>query len=356
MQKSLDFWKGKRVFISGHTGFKGSWLSILLKNLGSDVYGYALEPIYQTSLYNEVKLEEKITSTIGNLLDYSSLKNSIESCRPDIIFHMAAQPLVIESYKNPRETLKTNILGTANILEAIREVSSIKSFVNITTDKCYKNEEIGIPFKESDPLGGKDPYSASKACSEIVTSSYRESFFQNSSCKIATARAGNVIGGGDWSDDRLIPDIVKSLNNLKNPTIRSPRSIRPWQHVLDPLFGYLSLAQNLYQDDGYDGSWNFGPSEDGFIDVSMMANKFIQYWDFKGSIEHAEDSSSPYESKILKLNINKAYKELNWQPTLDINETIKITSMWYQNFYINNSSAYDLCLNDIDNFISKFLK
>lgn len=356
MQIDFNFWKQKKVFITGHTGFKGSWLSILLKNLGSDVYGYALEPLYQTSLYNEVKLEEKITSTIGNLLDYSSLKNSIESCRPDIVFHMAAQPLVRESYKNPRDTFQTNILGTANILEVTREVSSIKSFVNITTDKCYKNEEIGLPFKEDDPLGGKDPYSASKACSEIVTSSYRESFFQNSSCKIATARAGNVIGGGDWSDDRLIPDIVKSLNIPENPIIRSPGSIRPWQHVLDPLFGYLLLAQNLYQNNGYDSSWNFGPNEEGFIDVSTMANKFVQHWDFKGSIEHLEDSSNPYESKILKLDISKADTKLNWQPAFDINETIKITSLWYKNFYKENSNAYDLCLNDISNFLSKYQK
>lgn len=350
--ENLDFWNQKKVFITGHTGFKGSWLSILLDHLGSEVYGFALEPNTEISLFNETGLKTKINSFIGNILNEETLKEKVAEFQPEIVFHMAAQPLVRESYDQPMLTLNTNILGTANILEACRVSDSVRSFVNITTDKCYLNEELGIPFKENDHLGGKDIYSASKASSEIVTKAYRDSFFNSSKCRIATARAGNVIGGGDWSNDRLVPDIVKALNADKSPEIRAPESVRPWQHVLDPLFGYLNLAQNLYTNESYDEAWNFGPNQDGFITVKEMTNEFIKSWQSNKRIILSSNNKNPYESKTLKLDITKAKEKLNWQPIFSIDETIKTTALWYKNFYQAKNNAYELCINDINKFLS----
>ena len=350
--ENQDFWNQKKVFITGHTGFKGSWLSILLDHLGSEVYGFALEPNTEISLFNETGLKTKINSFIGNILNEETLKEKVAEFQPEIVFHMAAQPLVRESYDQPMLTLNTNIIGTANILEACRVSDSVRSFVNITTDKCYLNEELGIPFKENDHLGGKDIYSASKASSEIVTKAYRDSFFNSSKCSIATARAGNVIGGGDWSNDRLIPDIVRALNSDKSPEIRAPESVRPWQHVLDPLFGYLNLAQNLYINESYDEAWNFGPNEDGFITVKEMTNEFIKSWQSNKTIILSSNNKNPYESKTLKLDISKAKEKLNWQPIFSIDETIKTTALWYKNFYQAQNNAYELCINDINKFLS----
>lgn len=350
--ENLDFWNQKKVFITGHTGFKGAWLSILLNHLGSEVYGFALEPNTEISLFNETGLKTKINSFIGNILNEETLKEKVEEFQPEIVFHMAAQPLVRESYDQPILTINTNILGTANILEACRVSDSVRSFVNITTDKCYLNEELGIPFKENDHLGGKDIYSASKASSEIVTKAYRDSFFKSSKCRIATARAGNVIGGGDWSNDRLIPDIVRALNSDKSPEIRAPESVRPWQHVLDPLFGYLNLAQNLYTNESYDEAWNFGPNEDGFITVKEMTNEFMKSWQSNKTIILNSNNKNLYESKTLKLDITKAKDKLNWQPIFSIDETIKTTALWYKNFYQAKNNAYELCINDINKFLS----
>ena len=350
--RNLDFWKHKKVFITGHTGFKGSWLSILLNYLGSEVYGYALEPNTKISLFNEARLETRINSFIGNILDKETLKDKILEFQPEVIFHMAAQPLVRESYDQPILTLNTNVIGTANILEVCRISDSVRSFVNITTDKCYLNEELGIPFIENDHLGGKDIYSASKASSEIITKAYRDSFFNGGKCKIATARAGNVIGGGDWSDDRLIPDIVRALNLNKNPEIRAPDSIRPWQHVLDPLIGYMKLAEKLFRNKQYDEAWNFGPNEEGFITVKEMTVEFIKSWQSKSLMILDQNEKNPYESKTLKLDITKAKEKLGWQPVLTIDETIKLTALWYKSFYEAKNNAYDLCISDIDKFLS----
>lgn len=351
--ENLDFWHQKKVFITGHTGFKGSWLSILLNHLGSEVYGFALEPNTETSLFNESGLRTKINSFIGNILDKETLTEKVKEFQPEIVFHMAAQPLVRESYDQPILTLNTNIIGTANILEACRMSDSVYSFINITTDKCYLNEELGIPFVENDHLGGKDIYSASKASSEIITKAYRDSFFNGSKCKIATARAGNVIGGGDWSDNRLIPDIVKALNSNKDPEIRAPDSIRPWQHVLDPLFGYMNLAQKLYINKSYDEAWNFGPSEEDSITVKEMTTEFIKLWQLNKTIILNQNEKNPYESKTLKLDITKAKEKLNWQPIFSINETIKTTALWYKEFYKAKKDAYELCIADINKFLSK---
>ena len=249
--KSLKFWMNKKVLVTGHTGFKGGWLSLWLSHLGADVLGYSLKPNVKKNFFNAVNLSNEINSIIGNIKDYNKLKKVINKYRPEIIFHMAAQPLVIDSYEDPRNTYETNVMGTLNILEAIRSDKGTKAFINITTDKCYLNNSSKKDFIESDPLGGHDPYSSSKACSEILTSSFRDSFFKNkNNTNIATARAGNVIGGGDWSKNRIIPDILNSIYSSKKINIRNPLSIRPWQHVLEPLYGYMLLAEKLYSKNG----------------------------------------------------------------------------------------------------------
>jgi CDP-glucose 4,6-dehydratase len=350
--EKLNFWKGKNVLITGHTGFKGSWLSVFLQYLDCNVYGYSLKPQGNVSLFNELGIESKIHSFIGDIRDKELLQKKIEEFNPEIIFHMAAQPLVLESYKNPIGTLETNIIGVANILEACRNIDSLRAIINITTDKCYLNEELGNLFKENDPLGGKDIYSASKASSEIITKAYRDSFYKLKRCKIATARAGNVIGGGDWSDNRLIPDIVNAINSNTNIEIRSPQSIRPWQHVLDPLFGYMHLAEKVYTQNSYDEAWNFGPNDEGFITVNEIALKVLNYMGSDIKLDFINNSEEFFESKILKLDINKSKNKLGWMPVWQIEKTIEKTALWYKNFYSNKICAYDLCIKNIQEFIS----
>jgi CDP-glucose 4,6-dehydratase len=256
------FWKGKRVFLTGHTGFKGSWLSLWLASLGVTVRGYALNPLTSPSLFNEARINEVIESKIGNILDQKMLHKSMVEFNPDILIHMAAQPLVRYSYEEPIETYEVNVIGTAKVLEVARSCVNLKAIINITTDKCYENDECSRAYTESDPMGGYDPYSSSKGCAELVTSAYRRSFLKNQGIGIASVRAGNVIGGGDWADDRLIPDILRSFEKNEPVIIRNPKATRPWQHVLEPLSGYLVLAQKLYKDqDKYAQGWNFGPYE-----------------------------------------------------------------------------------------------
>ena len=258
-----NFWKNKRVFLTGHTGFKGSWMSIILSSLGSIVKGYSLNPKKPFSLYNESRIFEDIESQIDDIRNYSKFKKSIKEFNPDILIHMAAQPLVRYSYHNPIETYSTNIMGTVNLLEIAKELNNLKSLLVITSDKCYENREINYSYKETDPMGGHDPYSSSKGCCELIVSSYQRSFYNgNSNASLASARAGNVIGGGDWSNDRLIPDILKSFQQNQIVSIRSPKSIRPWQHVIEPLIGYLLLCQKLFEEGNkFSEGWNFGPQE-----------------------------------------------------------------------------------------------
>lgn len=327
------FYKDKKVLVTGSSGFVGSWLSLALNELNAEVYGISLEPNTDPNLFNEANINSVINQRFININSLSDLKNVVMDISPDIVFHLAAQPLVRESYINPIETFNTNIIGTLNVLEACSFIEKDVNFITITTDKCYENNETGLRFIESDPMGGKDPYSASKACAEILTKSYALSFFDQNKLKIVTARGGNIIGGGDWSNDRIITDIVKSISKKNNITIRSPDSIRPWQHVIDVVIGYLKLGEyNQSKSNAFD-SFNFGPSEANEIDVMTLTSKFLSYWNPSNSSIIIDDNHNPPESKILRLNSSKAKNILNWKPAMDIEKTIQETALWYKRFY-----------------------
>ena len=323
------FWRDRKVFITGHSGFKGSWLTLWLKNLGARVGGYSLKPKKQ-SLYYEANICNGIESTFENILNFNKLSEKINKFSPEIVFHLAAQPLVKPSYTNPRKTFSTNIFGTINLLESLRNCESVKSIVIVTTDKVYENNDSKIGYNEEDVLGGFDPYSSSKACCEIITNSYRSSFFENKgkSVGVATARAGNVIGGGDYSQFRLIPDLFKSIENKTILKIRNIYSIRPWQHVLEALKGYLSLAELLFHNnEKFSQAWNFGPTNSDCKNVKWVLDQFKKKWDFQINLDtHEKD----HESQLLKLDISKSRKELNWKPILRINEAIHLTSEWFR--------------------------
>jgi len=332
MEINFNFWKNKSVFITGHSGFKGGWLALWLSELGANVYGYSLKAPTDINFFNVINLKKKIKkSTIGDIRNLSSLQNSMRNANPSIIFHMAAQSLVRQSYVDPLETFSTNLIGTINVFEAARKIKSVKAIVNITTDKCYENYETNKPYSEIDRLGGLDPYSSSKACSEIATSAYRSSFLNKSGIKIASARAGNVIGGGDWANDRLIPDFFRSIDNNKILNIRSPKAVRPWQHVLDPLSGYLMLAEKLVNEgDNFAEAWNFGPENTGTRTVSWILKRFSKK--FKKAKFKINKQKNYHESKLLNLNISKAKSKLGWKPVWSIESAIANTIEWYENY------------------------
>ncbi len=347
------FWSKKRVFITGHTGFKGSWLCIILNYLNSNIHGYALKP-KKNSLFNKSKIKKNLSSnTFGNINDILRLKNKVKSLKPEIIIHMAAQPLVIESYKNPLETFNTNIIGTLNLLESIRNIKSIKSVIIVTTDKVYKINKRNKSYEELDELGGFDPYSTSKVGAEIITDSYIQSFFKNSKLKnkISTVRAGNVIGGGDFSKDRLVPDIIFAINNKKKVNIRNPQHIRPWQHVLDPLVGYLVLAKKQYLKKINDNqhSWNFGPSNKNFKKVIDVVKYIKKLQNFNYTISKNKRFK---ETKSLKLNSSKAKKKLNWTSKLSLPETLKFTIDWNRNIKKELSAKF-ICEQQFLMYINK---
>ena len=332
----LNHFKNKRVLITGHTGFKGSWLTLWLNNLNAKVSGYSKDIPTNPSLFESLKLEQNIEHNFGDILDYDSLINVFEKFKPEIVFHLAAQPIVSESIKNPIDTYRTNIIGSANVLECIRNTKSVKAAVMITSDKCYENVEWEYGYREIDVLGGKDPYSASKAGAEIIFSSYFRSFLNNDKLGICTARAGNVIGGGDWAIDRIVPDTIKSWTNNLPAILRNPRSTRPWQHVLEPLSGYLLLAYQLNKNNSLINgtSFNFGPSSDVIKSVEDLIDEMSQYW--VGSSKELPKKSKNYnESSLLKLNCDKALKDLSWQPSLTFEETAKFTIDWYINYHNN---------------------
>ena len=323
-----NFWKDKKVFITGHSGFKGSWLTLWLKNLGAKVCGYSLKP-QKKSLFYEANIANGIESNFENILNFKKLSEKINKFSPEIVFHLAAQPLVKPSYKNPRKTFSTNIFGTINVLESLRNCKSIKSIVIVTTDKVYENNDSKIGYSEEDVLGGYDPYSSSKACCEIITNSYRSSFFENNlkPIGVATARAGNVIGGGDYSKFRLIPDLFNSIENKTVLKIRNIYSVRPWQHVMEALKGYLCLAELLfYNNEKFSQAWNFGPMNSDCKNVKWVLDEFKKKWDFQIYLDTREED---HESQMLKLDISKSSKELNWNPILRINEAIHLTSDWF---------------------------
>jgi CDP-glucose 4,6-dehydratase len=338
MKGLLNQFSGKRVFITGHTGFKGSWLSYWLQMEGAEVKGYSLAPDTSPNLFESLQLENKIQSVIGNINDYRYLESEILSFKPDFIFHLAAQPLVRASYNDPLLTFQTNVCGTANVLQSLRFLENPCTSVFVTTDKVYQNNEWVYPYRENDRLGGYDPYSASKACSELVISSFKNSYFNiadfaSHGKAVASARAGNVIGGGDWSADRLLPDIIRAVTKDEVIVLRNPTAVRPWQHVLEPLYGYLLLALKLSDDvQKFSGSWNFGPSPTDNFSVSELANMAVALWE-KGKVTVARDELAPHEAQLLRLDISKATERLKWTPRLDAKKAIERTMIWYNRFY-----------------------
>jgi len=344
-----NFWKNKKVFLTGHTGFKGSWMSIWLNKLGANVKGYSLQPPSQPSLFNEAKISELVDSEINDVRNFIKLNESIQKFSPDIIFHMAAQPLVRASYDTPLETYETNVMGTANLLQASCTNPAVKAVINITTDKCYENLELDIAYKETDKMGGSDPYSSSKACSELVTSAYRQSFFQQKKIGIASARAGNVIGGGDWAEDRLIPDILKAFKARKPVIIRNPKATRPWQHVLEPLSGYLLLAEKLFNEpDKYSEGWNFGPHVNDVKQVDWILDYMVELW--PNSYWKLDSSPNPHEANLLKLDISKSESQLRWHPTWSLETSLKKIVQW-QKSYESGANMHDICSKEISQFI-----
>jgi CDP-glucose 4,6-dehydratase len=343
-----EFWRGKRVFLTGHTGFKGSWLSLWLFSLGAEVRGYALSPPTSPSLFNEAKIDSIIDSQIADIRDQDTLHESMVGFNPDILIHMAAQPLVRYSYDAPIETYEVNVIGTAKVLEVARSCPNLKAIVNITTDKCYENDGRAEGYKENDPMGGYDPYSSSKGCAELVTSSYRRSFLQDQGIGLASVRAGNVIGGGDWADDRLIPDILRSFEKNKPVVIRNPKATRPWQHVLEPLSGYLVLAQNLYKDQQkYAEGWNFGPNEKDVQPVDWILDKMISKW--PNSSWKLDNNSNPHEAGFLKLDISKAKSKLDWSPVWELSQALEKIISWHQ-AWLNKEDMQAACLIEIEEY------
>ena len=335
MPSQIDkaFWQGKRVFITGHTGFKGGWLSLWLQQLGAQVKGFSLAPPTDPSFFSEVKIADGMVTEIGDIRDLYKLKQSISDFKPDILIHMAAQPLVRHSYDNPVETYATNVMGTVNLFEAARQCSDLKAIVNVTSDKCYENKEWVWGYRENEPMGGHDPYSNSKGCAELVTSAYRNSFFSASDAPgLASARAGNVIGGGDWADDRLIPDILRAFSNKEAVVIRNPLATRPWQHVLEPLSGYLTLAQRLYEDGlAFAEGWNFGPEQDDVKSVKWILDFMTDKWGDDAAWE-IDPAHQLHEAQLLKLDISKALNKLDWAPKWSLSKALESTIYWHKSW------------------------
>ncbi len=334
-----EFWKDKKVFLTGHTGFKGSWLALWLSTLGAQITGYALKPPTNPNLFELAHVEELVKHIVGDVRDKRFLEKSLLEAKPDIVIHLAAQPLVRDSYKNPVETYEINIMGTIYLLEAVRACNTVRAVVNVTTDKCYKNNEWLWGYRENEPMGGHDPYSNSKACSELITDSYRNSFFSSAipgqnQVAVASARAGNVIGGGDWAADRLIPDCLQSLLMNKPIRIRSPHAVRPWQHVLEPLSGYLLLAEKLFEEgDSFATGWNFGPGEDDSLPVEAIVKILCRLWGANGIYE-VDQGEHPHEANYLRLDCSKARTMLKWQPRWNLTTALEETIEWikaYQN-------------------------
>jgi len=328
-----QFWQGKRVFLTGHTGFKGGWLSLWLQQLGAEVTGYALQAPTKPSLFEVAEVARGMRSIIGDVRDAGGIKRAMSDARPEIVIHMAAQPLVHYSYVNPVETYATNVMGTVHLLEAVRNTSDVKAVVNVTSDKCYENKEWPWGYRENDPMGGYDPYSNSKGCAELVTAAYRSSYFNperyaEHGVAIASARAGNVIGGGDWALDRLIPDMLRAIGCGEAVLIRNPDAIRPWQHVLEPLSGYLMLAEKLYgQGHAYTGGWNFGPSDTDAKSVGWIIERLTQAWG-QGAAWKLDGAQQPHEATYLKLDCSKAHIQLDWHPRWSIEQAIEKIIEW----------------------------
>ena len=338
-----NIYQGKKVLLTGHTGFKGSWMALWLKMLGAEVYGYALSPYSELDNFVTCKLDKEIHHKEADIRDYNTLLKYFQDVQPDIAFHMAAQPLVLLSYSDPVGTFETNLMGAVNFFEAVHNTPSVKVAINITSDKCYDNKEWVWGYRENDPMGGKDPYSASKGCSELITDSYRNSFFNTpTGCQIASARAGNVIGGGDWATNRIVPDYFRAVKAGDKLLVRNLHATRPWQHVLEPLSGYLNLGASMYQGgDTYSGGWNFGPEDSSNYSVKHLIDEILKI-DQSGGYFSQDADEKPHEAFLLKLDISKAVNQLKWRPVLSFHETVAFTV-----------EGYMADLHDADNVLSK---
>jgi CDP-glucose 4,6-dehydratase len=346
---NISFWNGKRVLITGHTGFKGGWLSLWLQKMGANLSGLALEPPTSPSLFNVASVKDGMEHQIVDIRDYNALNEYIAKFNPEIIFHMAAQPLVRYSYKNPIETYATNVMGTVHVLEAARKSGSVKAIVNVTTDKCYENNEWHWGYRENERMGGDDPYASSKGCVELLSNAYQRSFFEYENIAMATARAGNVIGGGDWAKDRLVPEILNSIEKNKSILIRNPKSIRPWQHVLECLSGYLILAENLFNHkQAYSEGWNFGPNDQDAKPVYWIADKLIELCD-SNIFWELDKKHQLHEASFLKLDNSKSLHRLNWRPRLTLEEALLFIVDWHDSWQSNDDMKLK-CFNQIDNF------
>lgn len=348
-----QFWKGRRVFLTGHTGFKGSWLSIWLHELGASLSAYALAPPTSPALYEIARVGECLTSTIGDICDAPLLTAAMQAADPEILFHLAAQPLVGEGYRDPVGTYATNVMGTVNVLEAARSLPNLRAVVVISTDKCYANHETGQAFRESDPLGGHDPYSSSKACTELVSHAYRKSFFSARGIHLATARAGNVIGGGDWAENRLLPDLLRAFANGETALLRQPQAIRPWQHVLNPLAGYLMLAEQLYAGMPVGRAWNFGPDASDCITTGDLASLLAEHWGGQARWSADQTADFPHEATLLNLDTADAKNILNWHPNWPLTVAIEQTAAW-QRAWLSGEDMQAVCRAQIANYSKKY--
>ena len=346
----LTFYKDKVVLVTGHTGFKGSWLCKILINAGAKVIGYALDAPTQPNLFALADIEKDMLSIIGDIRDYDKLKSVFDEYKPELVFHLAAQPIVRDSYKEPLYTYETNVIGTANVLECIRVTSSVKSFLNITTDKVYKNNELSNhPFKEDEPLDGFDPYSNSKSCSELVTHSYKKSFFQDGRCAISTARAGNVIGGGDFGNDRIIPDCIRAVEQGKDIIVRNPNSTRPYQHVLEPLYCYLMIVEKQFKNIKYSGYYNVGPDDCDCLTTGELTNSFCEcYGD--GAHWKSLNDNGPHEANFLKLDTTKIKSTFGWEPRWHMDTTMKMIIEWTKVYFKNEEGIPEIMDKQINDF------
>ena len=349
-QTNSEFWRAKRVLLTGHTGFKGSWMSLWLQSMGATVRGLSLTPPTEPALFNVARVAEGMQHHITDIRDFSAVMTQLDDFQPEIIFHFAAQPLVRHSYQQPIETYATNVMGTVHVLEAARHTASAKAIVSITTDKCYENREWVWGYREDDPMGGHDPYSSSKGCAELVSSAYRHSFLLNARIALATARAGNVIGGGDWGADRLVPDILRALQSKQPVEIRNPHAIRPWQHVLEPLSGYLLLAERLYTQGQVDAEgWNFGPRDEDARSVQWIVEHMCSYWGKEASWT-LQPGDHPHEADYLKLDISKARQRLHWAPRWSLEIAIKRIIHWHR-AWRSGQDMRAVCLHQISDYV-----
>lgn len=341
-----EFWRGRRVLLTGHTGFKGSWLSLWLQSMGAELHGLALDPPTVPALFKEARVAEGMHSIIGDIRYMDVVERAFQSCSPEIVIHMAAQPLVRHSYAAPVETYATNVMGTVHVLDAARRCASVRAIVNVTTDKCYENREWAWGYREDEPIGGHDPYSNSKGCAELVTSAYRRSFLAGQGVAIASARAGNVIGGGDWAADRLLPDVLRAFSQQEPVCIRHPGAIRPWQHVIEPLSGYLVLAERLHeQGEAFAEGWNFGPRDEDARPVSWIVDRVAQLWGPDAQWQQ-DDGNHPHEAHYLKLDISKVRARIGWEPRWTLGTALELATHWHR-AWIDGENMRQLCLTQI---------